>query len=59
MQLLIVGGKARDGLVRTHGKSIGAVFDETYKGPVRLRPEPTKFSSCWLGLANMGAESFA
>jgi len=33
-ELLIVGGKARDGLMRTHGKSIGCVYDETYKGPV-------------------------
>jgi F-type H+-transporting ATPase subunit gamma len=33
-ELLIVGGKARDGLSRTHGKSISAVYDEAYKGPV-------------------------
>merc|ERR1712151_340184 len=31
---MIVGGKARDGLVRTHGKAISACYDEVYKGAV-------------------------
>jgi len=34
MKLLIVGSKARDGLIRTHGKAISESYDETYKGPV-------------------------
>jgi len=34
MKLLLVGSKARDGLVRTHGKAIAESYDETYKGPV-------------------------
>jgi len=33
-KLLLVGSKARDGLVRTHGTAISESYDETYKGPV-------------------------
>jgi len=34
MTLMLVGGKARDGLIRTHGQKISVGFDETYQGPV-------------------------
>lgn len=33
-ELLIVGGKARDGLQRTHSKMISSSIDEVYQGPV-------------------------
>ena len=33
-KLLIVGGKARDGLARTHGKKIDTSIDETYTIPI-------------------------
>jgi len=34
IELLLVGSKARDGLMRSHSKRIGVSFDETYRGPV-------------------------
>jgi len=33
-ELMVVGGKARDGLVRTHASAISVCYDETYKGAV-------------------------
>jgi F-type H+-transporting ATPase subunit gamma len=34
IELMLVGGKARDGLARTHSKKIKISYDETYGGPV-------------------------
>jgi len=34
IETLLVGGKARDGLVRTHAKALTACYDDCYKGPV-------------------------
>merc|ERR1712216_952943 len=31
---MIVGGKARDGLIRTHAPAISVCYDEVYKGAV-------------------------
>jgi len=33
-ELLIVGSKARDGLMRTHAKVVSVGFDEVYQGPI-------------------------
>lgn len=34
VQLLVVGSKARDGLIRTHSKYFKNTYDEAYKGPI-------------------------